>query len=137
MHIKCRHLSGGLVCVDRVQSYLGYDDQPPLSLPGSMHDKSVHSVQLLVTPWTSANQAPLSMLFPRQEYWSGLPLPSPGDPPDQGIKPPSRMSPALAGLLFMISTTWEAQTYLAEGKLNHYSQKLTPSGDFKKHSIYH
>ena len=39
-----------------------------------------------VTPWTVAHQAPLSMGFPRQEYWSGLPFPSPGDLPDPGIK---------------------------------------------------
>ena len=88
-----------------------------------------------MTPWTTAHQAPLSMLFLRQEYW--LPLPFPGDLPDLGIKPLSLMSPALAGEFFTTSTTWEAQNYLAEGKLNHYSQKLTPSGDFKKHSIYH
>ena len=42
-----------------------------------------------VTPWTVAGQAPLSMEFSRQEYWSGLPLPSPGDLPDPGIKPGS------------------------------------------------
>ena len=46
-------------------------------------------MQLSVTPWTVAHQAPLSMGFPRQEYWSGLPLPSPGDHPDLGIKPVS------------------------------------------------
>jgi len=39
-----------------------------------------------VTPWTVAYKAPLSMEFSRQEYWSGLPLPSPGDLPDPGIK---------------------------------------------------
>ena len=44
------------------------------------------------TPWTVAHQASLSMGFPRQEYWSGLTLPSPGDLPDTGIKP---WSPAL------------------------------------------
>ena len=43
----------------------------------------------LVTPWTVAHQAPLSMRFSRQEYWSGLPFPSPGDLPDTGIKPRS------------------------------------------------
>ena len=48
-------------------------------------------------------QAPLSMGFPRQEYWSGLPFPSPGDLRDPGIEP---KSPALAGKFF---TTWEAQ----------------------------
>ena len=41
------------------------------------------------TPWTVALQAPLSMGFPRQEYWSGLPFPSPGDLPDPGIEPRS------------------------------------------------
>ena len=42
-----------------------------------------------MTPWTGVLQAPLSMGFPRQEYWSGLPLPSPGDLPDPGIEPGS------------------------------------------------
>ena len=42
-----------------------------------------------VTPWTVARQASLSMGFPRQEYWSVLPFPSPGDLPDPGIKPAS------------------------------------------------
>ncbi|ELR60425.1 hypothetical protein M91_18992, partial [Bos mutus] len=45
-------------------------------------------------------QAPLSMGFPRQEYWSGLPFPTPGDLPDPGIKPASLVSPALAGGFF-------------------------------------
>ena len=39
----------------------------------------------LVTPWTVARQAPLSIEFSRQEYWSGMPFPSPGDPPNQGL----------------------------------------------------
>jgi len=43
-------------------------------------------VQLFVTPWTVAHQTPLSTGFPRQEYWSGLPSSSPGDPPDPGIE---------------------------------------------------
>ena len=42
-----------------------------------------------VTPWTVAHQAPLSTGFPRQEYWSGLPFPPPGDLPDPGIEPTS------------------------------------------------
>ena len=54
-------------------------------------------VQLCVTPWTVAHQAPLSIRFSRQEYWSGLPCPPPGDLPNSGIKPTSLMSPALAG----------------------------------------
>ena len=44
-------------------------------------------VQLFVTPWTIAHQAPLSTGFSRQEYWSGLPCPPPGDLPDSGIEP--------------------------------------------------
>ena len=49
-------------------------------------------VQLFVTPWTVAQQAPLSMEFFRQEYRSGLPFPSPGDLPDPGIEPESHPS---------------------------------------------
>ena len=51
---------------------------------------------------------PLSMGFSRQEYWSGLPCPSPGDLPDAGIEPASLMSPDLAGKFFTTSATWEA-----------------------------
>ena len=54
-------------------------------------------VRLFVTPWTVARQAPLSTGFPRQEYWSGLPFPSPGDLSDPGIEPKSLDAPALAG----------------------------------------
>ena len=46
-------------------------------------------VRLLATPWAVARQPPLSMGVPRQEYWSGLPFPSPGDLPDPGIEPGS------------------------------------------------
>ena len=52
-------------------------------------------VQLFATPWIVARQAPLSMGFSRQEYWSGLPFPSPGDLPNPGIEPTSPVSPAL------------------------------------------
>ena len=51
------------------------------------------SVRLLVTLWTVAHQAPLSMEFSRQEYWSGLPFPSPEDFPDPGIEPGSPTLP--------------------------------------------
>ena len=51
-------------------------------------------VQLSVTLWTVAHQAPLFMGFSMQEYWSGLPCPPPGDLPDPGIEPTSLMSPA-------------------------------------------
>jgi len=52
------------------------------------------------TPGTVARQAPLSMGFFRQEYWSGLPFPSPGDLPDPGIEPMSATAPASAGRFF-------------------------------------
>ena len=52
-----------------------------------------------MTPWTVARQAPLSMEFSRQGYWSGLPLPSPGDLPDSGIEPRS--------------LTWQADSLLS------------------------
>ena len=68
-------------------------------------------VQLFATPWTVACQAHLSMGFSRQEYWSGLPCPPPGDLPDPGIKPMSLTSPALAGGFFTTNTTWEAHVY--------------------------
>ena len=51
--------------------------------------KSLSRVRLFATPWTVAHQAPPSMGFSRQEYWSGLPFPSPGDLPDPGIEPRS------------------------------------------------
>ena len=59
--------------------------------------KSLSCVRLFVTPCTIACQAPLSMGFSRQEYWSGLTFPPPGDLPDPGIEP---RSPALAGSFF-------------------------------------
>jgi len=52
------------------------------------------------------SQAPLFMIFSRQEYWSGLPFPTPGDLPKPGIEPTFLPSPALAGRLFTTSTTW-------------------------------
>ena len=65
-------------------------------------------VRLCVTPWTVTRQAPLSMGFSRQEYWSGVQCSPPGDLPDPGIKPAFLMSPALAGRLFATNATWEA-----------------------------
>ena len=63
-------------------------------------------VRLFVTPWTVGCQAPLSMGFSRQEHWSGLPCPSPGDLPDPGM---SLTSPVLAREFFTTSATLEAQ----------------------------
>ena len=57
-------------------------------------------VWLFVSSWTVARQAPLSMGFSRQEYWSGLPFPTLGDFPDPGIEPLSPAAPTLAGRFF-------------------------------------
>ena len=62
-------------------------------------------VQLIATLCTVAYQAPLSMGFSRQEYWSGLPCLPPGDLPNPGLEPMSHMSPALVGGFFTTSAT--------------------------------
>ena len=69
----------------------------------SLHVHMLKCIQLFETPpWTVARQAPLSMGFSRQEYWSELPFPSPGDLPDSGIE---SASPALAGGFFTTEPT--------------------------------
>ena len=73
-------------------------------IPDSVHAKSRQSV---------TRQAPLSIGFSRQEYWSGLPYSPPGDLHNPGTEPTSLMSPALAGGFFTTSTTWEAQGSLS------------------------
>ena len=65
-------------------------------------------VRLFGMLWTVACKAPLPVEFPRQEYWSGLPFPSPGDLPDPGIEPASLKFPVLVGVFFTTSTIWEA-----------------------------
>ena len=69
-------------------------------------------VRLFATLWTAAHQAPLSMGFSRQEHWSGLPFPSPGDLPDPGIKLASLKSPASAGSFFTTSRNIMRNTYI-------------------------
>ena len=68
-------------------------------------------VQLFAISWTGAHQAPLSMTFSRQEYWSGLPCPPPGDLPNPGTEPSSLASPALAGGFFATVPTGFTITY--------------------------
>ena len=68
-------------------------------------------VQLFAAPWTVACQAPLSMEFFQEEYWSGLPFPPLKNLPNPGIKPTSLVSPALAGGFFTTSASWEALNY--------------------------
>ena len=78
-----------------------------------VHAKLLQSCSILCAMLgTVSRQAPLSMGFSRQEYWSGLPSPPPGDLPDPGIKPASLMSPVLAGRFFTTSTPWEAPLFL-------------------------
>ena len=60
------------------------------------------------TPWTVAHQVPLSLEFSRQEYWSGVSVPTPGDLPNPGIKPESLASLALAGIFFTTRAAWQA-----------------------------
>ena len=70
--------------------------------------------QCLATPWTAAHQSPLSMGFPRQEYYSGLPFPPLRDLPDPGIKPTSSASLALGGRFFTAESPrkpWMSVTY--------------------------
>ena len=81
----------GIKIARRNINNLRYADDTAL-MAESEKVKSLSCVQLFVTPWTEAYQAPRSMGFSRQEYWSGLPFPSPGDLPNPGIEP---SSPAL------------------------------------------
>ena len=86
----------------------------PLMKAGACeHAELLSHVRLFVTPWTISHQAPLSMGFSRQEYWSGLPCPPPGDLLNPGIKPASLTSPALAGVFF---TTWQGVLLRAADK---------------------
>ena len=81
-------------------------------------------VQLFATPWSVGHQAPLSMGFSRQEYWSGLPFPPPGYLPKPGSKPTSLASPALAGGFF---------TTVPPGKPNHTFKALNFAHDLSYH----
>ena len=65
-------------------------------------------VQFFASLWTVAHQAPLSMGFSREEYWSGLPYPPPRDLPNPRVELASSMSPALAGRFSATNATWEA-----------------------------
>ena len=83
-------------------------------------------VQLCATLWTVARQAPLSIGFSRQEYWSGLPFPPSQDLPNPGIEPVSLLSPAVAGGFFTTNASWEVLMELdIEGGVSGFS-KLRP-----------
>ena len=75
--------------------------------------QSLSLVWLFATPWPVDHQAPLSMGFSWQEYWSGLPFPPPGDLSDPGIKPMSLVAPALAGRFFITDAAWDQFWWMA------------------------
>ena len=78
-------------------------------------------VPLFASLRTAALQAPLCMGFSRQESWSGVPCPPPGDLPDPGTEPSSLLSPALAGGFFTTGATWEAPDPMTHGlKVTHF-----------------
>ena len=80
---------------------------PTRPFPGAIVLSHFSRVWLCATLWTAARQAPLSMGFSAQEYWSELPCLPPEDLPGLGIKPASLISPALAGGFLTINTTWK------------------------------
>ena len=79
-----------------------------------VHVFMLSHVQHFVMLWTVACQVPLSMEFPRQEYWSGLPFSTPGDLPDPEIKTKCLASPALAGGFFSTAPPGKPCIYLTE-----------------------
>ena len=78
------------------------------SCPVCVHAQLLSHVQLFATPRTVACQASLSMRFPRHEYWSGLPFPLPGDPPNSGIEPASHVSLCIGRWVLFHSANWQA-----------------------------
>ena len=74
-------------------------------------------------PWTITRQAPLSMEFSRQKYWSGFPCPLPGAFPNLGIEPTSLMAPVLAGGFFTTSLSWDSWTAFSHSVM---SNSATP-----------
>ena len=90
--------------------------------------KLLSCVRLSATPWTVTYQAPLSMGFSRQEYWSGLSFSSPGHLPDPWIKP---ISHALAGRFFTASATWEAHSYESKSE-----NRSVVSDSLRLHELY-
>ena len=106
-------------------------------LPDVNHVLSCFScVRLFVAPWSVTCQSPLSLGFPRQEYWSGLPFPPPGDLPNPVVEP-HVTSPALVGRFFTTSATWETTCDPMElSRPEYWSGQQFPSlGDFPNPGI--
>ena len=89
-----------------------------------MHVCVPSRVQFFATPRTVAHQTPLSMEFSRQEYWSRLPFPTPGDFPNPEVEFMSPVSPTLAGEFFTTSATWKALATKDHRDSNPYHLKL-------------
>ena len=85
------------------------------------------------TPWTTAHPAPLSMEFSRQEYWSGLPFPTPGDLPDLGIEPASLLSPALAGGFF--TTVPPGKPSIIKATCDKFTVNIILNGENQRHFL--
>ena len=94
--------------VSQRESQISYDITYMWNLKKEKKVKLLSHVQLCATPWTVAYHAPPSMEFSRQEYWSGLPFPSPGDLPDPGIKP---RSSTLRQMLYHLSHQGSRKRY--------------------------
>ena len=82
-YVSCSQLFLGMYCTNEKKLFISY------ALKMKVKVKLLSRVWLFVTSWTVAHQAPPSMGFSSQEYWSGLPFPSPGDLPNPGIEPGS------------------------------------------------
>ena len=90
--------------------------------------KSLSRVRLFVIPWTAAHQAPPSMELSRQEYWSGLPFPSPGDLPNLGIKPrsPALQADALPFEPLGNPTGYKVMLKILQARLQQYVNRELP-----------
>ena len=111
--IDCKNIKRNLkmkVGINRLESRKRIELKKKNTQP---HMCVVSRVWLFLTPWTVAHQIPLSMGFPRQEYWNESPFSSPGYPPDPEFEPTCPVSPSLAGGFF----TTEQLEWLLKNKI--------------------
>ena len=99
----------GTTCLSPAATRKGELVLPSLTIDCTCVLSCFSHFQLFATLWTVAHKAPLSMEFSRQEYWSGLPFPFPGDLPDPVIEPTSPATPASAGTFFIFQAAWDYQ----------------------------
>ena len=115
--LKLLHWLCGDLCYLQIISIIHVQNSVTLPIAGKYISNFLSAwilscVQLFATPWTGAHQAPLSLGFSRQEHWSGLLFPPPGDLPNPEIKSDSFASPALVDEYYTPSMIWEALTQL-------------------------